>query len=57
MGQSGDQQEKAMPHRCVRDLVEREALVSAAADTTVRAATKAMAEHVCGSILVTEGDA
>jgi CBS domain-containing protein len=43
-----------MPHRRVRDLVEREALVSAAADTTVRAATKAMAEHVCGSILVTE---
>ncbi len=44
-----------MPHRHVRDLVEREALVSAAANTTVRAATKAMAEHVCGSILVTEG--
>ncbi len=43
-----------MPHRCVRDLVERDALVSAAADTTVRAATKTMAEHVCGSILVTE---
>jgi CBS domain-containing protein len=45
-----------MPHRCVRDLVERDALVSAAADTTVRTATKAMAEHVCGSILVTEGE-
>ncbi len=45
-----------MPHRCVRDLIERDALVSAAADTTVRAATKAMAEHVCGSILVTEGE-
>ena len=44
-----------MPHRCVRDLVERDALVSAAADTTVRTAAKAMAEHVCGSILVTEG--
>ena len=43
-----------MPHRCVRDLVERDALVSAAADTSVRAAAKAMAEHVCGSILVTE---
>jgi CBS domain-containing protein len=36
-------------------LVEREALVSAAAETTVRAAAKAMAEHVCGSILVTNG--
>ena len=46
-----------MPHRCVRDLVERDAPVSAASDTTVRVATKAMAEHVCGSILVTEGDA
>ena len=44
-----------MPHRCVRDLVERDAPVSAASDTTVRVATKAMAEHVCGSILVTEG--
>jgi CBS domain-containing protein len=43
-----------MPHRCVHDLIERDALVSAAANTTVRAATKAMAEHVCGSILVTE---
>jgi CBS domain-containing protein len=45
-----------MPHRCVRDLVEREALVSATADTSVRAATKTMTEHVCGSILVTEGE-
>ena len=45
-----------MPHRCVRDLVEREALVSAAAGTTVRVAAKAMAEHVCGSILVTAGE-
>ena len=41
---------------CARDLVERDALVSAASDTTVREATKAMAEHVCGSILVTEGE-
>jgi CBS domain-containing protein len=54
-GIAGDEQEKAMPHRCVRDLVERDAPVSAASDTTVRVATQAMAEHVCGSILVTEG--
>ena len=44
-----------MPYRSVRDLIERDALVSAASNTTVRAAAKTMAEQVCGSILVTEG--
>ena len=45
-----------MPYRSVRDLIERDALVSAASNTTVRAAAKTMAEQVCGSILVTEGE-
>jgi CBS domain-containing protein len=43
-----------MPYRCVRELIERDVLVSAASSTTVRAAAQAMAEHACGSILVTE---
>lgn len=44
-----------MPCRCVRDLVERDALVSAISETSVYAAAKIMVEHACGSILVTEG--
>ena len=46
---------RQMPYRLVRDLIERDALVSAASNTTVRAAAKIMVEHVCGSILVTDG--
>jgi CBS domain-containing protein len=49
------EREKAMPYRCVRDLIERETLVCATSDTTVREAARAMTEHACGSILVTEG--
>jgi CBS domain-containing protein len=45
-----------MPDRPVREMIHRAALVQASADDTVRAAAKAMAEQVCGSILVMEGE-
>ena len=41
-----------MPDRPVRDMIHRAALVRASPDDTVRAAAKAMAEQVCGSVLI-----
>ena len=46
-----------MSRRPVRELIERETIVRCTPDETVRSAVKAMAEHVCGSILVMQGDA
>ena len=46
-----------MSGRPVRALIERETIVRCAPEDTVRSAVKAMAEHVCGSILVMQGDA
>jgi CBS domain-containing protein len=40
----------------VRELIERDCLVRAGPDDMVRAAVRSMAEHVCGSILVMEGE-
>ena len=45
-----------MSGRPVRSLIERDAVVRCTPDETVRSAVKTMAEHVCGSILVMEGD-
>jgi len=45
-----------MPDRPVRDMIHRAALVRASPDDTVRTAAKAMAEQVCGSVLVMEGE-
>ena len=40
----------------VGSLIERDTVVRFTPDETVRSAVKTMAEHVCGSILVMEGD-
>ncbi|HEX2529694.1 MAG TPA: CBS domain-containing protein [Geminicoccus sp.] len=45
-----------MTDRPVRDLIERDRLVSAGPDDTVEAAVRRMAENKCGCILVLEGD-
>ncbi len=45
-----------MSGRPVRSLIERDTVVRCTPDETVRSAVKTMAEHVCGSILVMEGD-
>jgi CBS domain-containing protein len=45
-----------MSGRPVRSLIERDTVVRCTPDETVRSAVKAMAEHVCGSILVMQGD-
>lgn len=46
-----------MPNRPVREIIERDRLVEAAPDTTVKAAVDQMAEHRCGSIVVLDGGA
>ena len=46
-----------MSGRPVRALIERDTVVRCTPEDTVRSAVKAMAEHVCGSILVMQGDA
>jgi len=46
-----------MPNRPVRQIIERDRLVKAAPDSTVKAAVDEMAEHRCGSIVVLEGEA
>ena len=46
-----------MSSRPVRAVIERDTIVHCAPEDTVRSAVKAMAEHVCGSILVMHGDA
>ena len=45
-----------MSGRPVRALIERDTIVRCTPEDTVRSAVKAMAEHVCGSILVMQGD-
>ena len=45
-----------MSGRPVRSLIERDTVVRCTPDETVRSAVKTMAEHVCGSILVMDGD-
>lgn len=45
-----------MPNRPVRELIERDRLVSAPPSATVRAACETMTENRCGSILVMEGE-
>lgn len=44
-----------MPHRTLRQVVEGQTLVSALADTTVRAAAIAMANAKVGAIVVVDG--
>ena len=44
-----------MPHRTLRQVVEGQTLVSALADTTVRAAAIAMASAKVGAIVVVDG--
>ena len=43
-----------MAQRTVREMIERDRLVSAGPGTTVRAAAEVMAEGRCGSVLVVE---
>ncbi len=45
-----------MPERPVREILARDTLVAGPPETTVREAARRMAEHVCGSILVLEGE-
>lgn len=45
-----------MPKRPVREIIERDQLVAATPDTTVKDAVARMGEHRCGSIVVIEGD-
>ncbi len=45
-----------MPERPVRDILSRDTLVACSPDTSVREAARRMAEHVCGSIVVLDGD-
>ena len=44
-----------MPQRTVREMIERDRLVSAGPETTVRAAAGLMADGRCGSLLVMDG--
>jgi len=44
-----------MPNRTLRQVVEGQTVVSALADTTVRAAAITMAKHKIGAILVVDG--
>jgi CBS domain-containing protein len=46
-----------MPKRPVREIIERDQLVAATPDTTVKDAVARMGEHRCGSIVVIESDA
>jgi CBS domain-containing protein len=45
-----------MSGRPVGALIERDTIVRCTSEDTVRSAVKTMAEHVCGSILVMQGD-
>ncbi len=45
-----------MPERPVREILSRDTLVAGPPEMTVRDAAKRMAEHVCGSILVLDGE-
>lgn len=42
--------------RPVRELIERDVLVAAAPGDSVRAAAERMAQHVCGCVVVMEGE-
>ena len=45
-----------MPERPVREILSRDTLVAGPPKMTVREAARRMAEHVCGSILVLDGE-
>ena len=45
-----------MPERPVREILSRDTLVAGPPEMTVRDAARRMAEHVCGSILVLDGE-
>ncbi len=45
-----------MPERPVREILSRDTVVAGSPEMTVREAAKRMAEHVCGSIVILEGD-
>ncbi|HFD16649.1 MAG TPA: CBS domain-containing protein [Rhodospirillales bacterium] len=45
-----------MPERPVREILSRDTLVAGPPEMTVREAARRMAEHVCGSILVLDGE-
>lgn len=45
-----------MPKRPVREIIERDQLVTATSDTSVKDAVATMAEHRCGSIVVLDDE-
>jgi len=45
-----------MPQRPVREIIERERLISVGPDATAKEAVAAMVEHHCGSIVVLEAE-